>query len=250
MAVAACNHEDDRVLESRWLSRIISHARGTHVDQFAPIIERMARSTFDDVAESGAAWACACWLDTGRFANLVKECRAGSNAQRLGVTDTASEYFVNDGAVDVSLPILLGMFSDSDSDVRLRAAAVFRNKDVFPIGSTVQIASAFVGSRAFLDDPSNMLHPLTEYSGKLVCYSQVILNAADVLTGPLSEKPDEIRQRIAFAGNELSTLLIRIYEIAYGFHDQALQGQCLDRWDRMLQGRVGMTEEQLRLLDD
>lgn len=210
----------------------------------------MARSTVDDVAESGAAWACACWLDNRRFTNLVMECRAGSKAQRLGITIAASDYLANDCAIDVSLPILLGMFNDSDRDVRLRAAGVFRYRGVFAVSSTVHMASGFVESAAFLDVPGNMLHSLTEYSGELACYSQVILNAADVMSGPLAEQTRDMRQRNAFAGNELSTLLIRIYEIAYGSHDQALQEQCLDRWDRMLQARVGMTEEHLRQLDD
>lgn len=250
IAIAACDHEDDRVLESHWLSRLILLARATHLNQFAPIIERMAKSTVDAVAESGAAWACACWLDTRRFADLVRECRTGSKAQRLGVTIAASEYLADKSAIDASVRILLGMFNDSERDVRSRAASVFRQREIFSISSTVELASGFVKSAAFLDVPDNMLHPLTEYSGKLASYSQVILNAADVMSGPFAEQTRDIRERNAFAGNELSTLLIRIYEIAYGSGDNALQEQCLDRWDRMLQGRVGMTEEHLRQLDD
>ncbi len=250
MALAACDHEDDRVLESRWLNRLIQYARSTHLDNLAPLIQRMAGSTIDDVAESGSAWACVCWLDDQRFADLVAECRAGSKAQRLGVTLAASDYLANGRAVDLASQVLLDSFDDQDRDVRVRAASVFRTTDVFAADSTARVAAGFVASGAFLHDPGDLLHPLTEYAGELARYSDVVLKAADVMAGPLAEQTRDLRERNAFAGNELSTLLIRVYELAYGSQAQTLQEQCLDRWDKMLQARVGMTEEHLRQLDD
>jgi hypothetical protein len=249
LVVAACDHENERVLGSRWLGRLISYARVGHIEQVAPIIERMARSSEHGIAESGATWATACWLDGGHLAELARSCRNGSKAQRSGVVNAALQYFANGDAVDRSGPIVVQMFRDADRDVRLRAAGVFRRKDVFTVAECVDLAGAFVRSTAFRDDPGSLLHPLSECGGDIMRYAQVVLDAADILSGSLAEKTRDVRQRNAFAGNEVSVLLLRLYEHAYGARDRKLQEECLDRWDAMLQNRIGMTESHLRLLD-
>jgi len=250
LAIMACEQEDDRVLESRWLNNIFHYARTTHLEQIEPLILRMVRSTNSKVAESGAAWATACWIDDGRFAEVVRQCRAGTKAQRLGVIEASSDYFARDRAVTNVAPILKDMFNDDDLDVRSRAARVFRYKESFGKSETVDLAKEFVASRAFLDDPLQLLRWLSDYPGNIALYTAAILNAADRVTAVLADQTRDMRQRVAFAGNETSTLLLRLYEHSYGTRDQTVQTQCLDRWDEMLRGRVGMTAEHLKQLDD
>ena len=250
MAVAGCDHEDDRVLQSRWLDEIIRFGRATHLDQLAPIIERMAKSTVDRVAKSGAAWVTACWLDGGRFAGVVTECRSGSKSQRLGVTIAATDYLARAGTSDVARSIVLDAFSDSDHEIRTQAAGYFMYDEVLSAPKTVELAIAFVQSSEFLNDPGHLLQPLSEFTGDLTTYSSVVLGAVDAVCEHLADQTRDRTRWSAFAGNEASTLLIRLYEIAYGAADDALQAQCLDRWDAMLRSRVGLTADHLKQLDD
>ncbi|MEE9294613.1 MAG: ATP-binding protein [Phycisphaerae bacterium] len=249
LVIDACKHPDDRVLDSRWLNRFISYARSSFLEQLAPVIERMARSAVDDVSESGTAWATACWFDGGAFQALVNECRAGSRSQRLGVAQAAVQYFAGGRAIDNCSCILKEMFADPNPDVRHRAACVFRNGDVFGMPECTELAHAFVESLAFNDNPDHLLHPLSKSTASLADYSTVVLAAADRLAGPLADDTRDMSRRSAFAGNEVTTLLLRVYEHSYEACDQSLQEQCLDRWDVLLENRVGMTEDPTRLLD-
>ena len=94
LAVAACDHEDDRVLGSRWLGRLIAHSRTTHLTPLVPVIERMVRSAEDAISEEGAAWVTACWLDNGCFSEVVEGCRGGTKSQRLGVAEARASVLL------------------------------------------------------------------------------------------------------------------------------------------------------------
>ncbi|NLE59051.1 MAG: hypothetical protein GX616_11865 [Planctomycetes bacterium] len=249
LAVAACEHEDDRVLGSRWLNRLIAHSRMTHLAQLLPIIERMARSAEDVVSEKGAAWATACWLDDGHFGELVESCRAGTKPQRLGVADATFQCFAHGDATEKCGPVLTALFRDPDSEVRSRAARLFGQDGVFDVSGSAELATDFVSSPAFLDDVDGLLYPLSEYTGDITRYTQTILAASDALSASLADDTRDLRHRNAFAGKEVSILLLRLYEYAYERRDQTLQNHCLDRWDKMLQNRVGGTDEHLKLLD-
>lgn len=249
LAMSACEHRDDRVLGSRWLNRLIDHARATHLDKLIPVIERMAKSSEAEVAEAGAMWATAAWLGAGECKSLVDACRVGSKAQRLGVAEAAAGYFASDVEAENTHDLLAAMFDDVEPDVRARGAGVFRRTDVLAIDEAVRLAMRFVQSSAFRDDPRELLIPLSEYTGDTVRYAQAIFGASDVLAGPLAAETRDLRGANALAGDELSTLLLRLYEHTYGTDNRDLQDQCLDRWDAMLQNQVGMSESHLRLLD-
>ncbi|MCH9033251.1 MAG: hypothetical protein IID42_01950, partial [Planctomycetes bacterium] len=159
MAVDACDHPDDRLLGSRWLNRIISASRTSHLKQLGPVIERMAKSEVPSVAESGAAWATACWLDKGELATVVEECRVGRESQRMGVAEVACEYFAKGLAINTSETLLIEFFGDPSKKVRDGAAVVFRYEGVFDLNRTPELSAAFVASPAFLDDASHLLSP-------------------------------------------------------------------------------------------
>jgi hypothetical protein len=108
----------------------------------------------------------------------------------------------------------------------------------------------FVQSPAFADDPSDLLHPLVSFPQELRPYAAAILRAAEILAGPLAAASRDMQHRLGFSANDLSILLIRLYEAAYGTGDADLQKACLDQWDSLLRNRVGLTAEHLRQLDD
>lgn len=250
LVLEACNHENDAVLRSDWLHRFIGYARFTQLNRLAPLIKRMGESSDAAVAEWGAAWATACWLDGNDFKESVRVCCSGSKPQRLGVVGTTVQYFAAGKAVESTIPVLIRAFSDSERDVRSRAAHLFYRDGVFDMADSPRLAGEFVESPSFADSPDSLLHPLSEHTGEITRYASVVLAAADIISGPLAEDTRNTSTRTAFAGNEVSTLLLRLYETAYGSHDRKLQDDCLDRWDRMLENRVGMTRDHLKQLDD
>ncbi len=250
LVLSACDHPDDRVLQGRWLSRLIRYARGTHLDDLAPLIDRMAKSSMEKVARRGSAWATACWLDDGHLPELFTLCRSGSKAQRLGVATAAVEYATSGDSCESGHPLIIELFDDEDSDVRSEAAQVFRIEGVFDRPGGTDLTSAYVRSRAFLDDPHSLFYPLSDYRGALASLAVPILEAVDVMCNQLAEPSRDISRGVGLIGNEASTLLLRLYELAYGNNDEQLQSMCLDRWDAMLRNRVGMTETHLKQLDD
>ena len=120
---------------------------------------------------------------------------------------------------------------------------------VFDLPCAPAVTEAHVRSKAFQDDPGILLHQLTEYPGDLRRFASAIMGAAKALAGPLAAETRTLQQRVGFAGNELSVLLMRLYEAAHG-SDPSLEERCLDHWDLLLKNRVGMTEDRLRALDD
>lgn len=263
----ACGHSDDNVLQSRWLEQMIALSRLHHLKKITPLLERMCCSSFEKVAEHGAMWAVANCLQEDVFDHrwirrlllklgligrrrrrLAFRCEAGTVAQRIGASVAADQVYRTRKHTKAAAKLLKKMFNDESSDVRNRAGRVFRGDDVFSLTATPRLAEQFVRSRAFQDDPSDIFHPLTEFAGDLRPFATAILSAADVLAGPLAAASRDFQQRIGLAGNDLATVLMRLYESTYGV-DRKIEKSCLDRWDLLLSRRVGMTERNLLALD-
>ena len=112
------------------------------------------------------------------------------------------------------------------------------------------LAQRFVKSQGFIDDPKDILFPLCDFTGDLTLYGDVILEAANVVSEALAVGTRDLRTKLGYSGNYLAKLVMRLYDHAHGTTNEALQRACLDRWDALLDKRVGMAEETLRLLDD
>lgn len=250
LALEACDQTEDAVLQSPGLQRLLAYARITQVDKLTPLLKRMVFSPIDDVAELGAAWVTACWLDGVDLDEMVKGCRRGSKAQRLGVVDVAVQYLSDARAPEMATTLVEEAFEDSDADVRRRAARVFHTDGVWETNAVLPLADTFVRSPSFVDSPDSLLHSLIEYTGNITQFSSVVFEAADIVAGPLADSTRHLSRRAAFAGDEVSTLLLRLYETAYSARSRTLQDGCLDRWDRLLENGVGLPRSHLKRLDD
>lgn len=245
-----CDHTDDRILESHWIHPLIARARFSHPEEIVPLIARMARSPVEKVAERGAAWATATHIQQGLMTHLFEQCRTGTVPQRTGVADAAQEFSSVADTAATSATILAVLFDDDAAPVRHSASRVFFRDGIFDMAHTPDLADAFSRSHAFRDNPSHLLHPLTDYTGDIRTYAKALTAAADVLAGPPAAPSRSVQHRIDSSANSLSVLLLRLYEHAYGSADAALQNDCLDRWDSLLKSRVGLTTEHIRKLDD
>ena len=111
-------------------------------------------------------------------------------------------------------------------------------------------AGKFIRSPAFLDHADDLLRPMSKYRGDITRYGQAILASADVMAESAAEHAVYTRLRTVLSGKVALTLLLRLYDQAYGMRNQELHDQCLDRLDAMLKNRVGAPGDYLRLLDD
>ncbi len=248
--VRACTQDDTSVLNSGWVNQFIRRSRQTHLSAVLPVIRRMIQSEEDKTVRAGAVWATACWIDTGEVAELVSACRSGSCMQRCGVADAVAEYFASVDEAEKCSQLLCALFDDAEPEVRSAATGVFGYADCLETAECPQLASAFVHSRAFLDEPYRFLFPLAESRGDIMRYSQAILDASDVISEALASETGDFRHRTALAGDKISALLLRLYDASYQAENITVREECLTRWDNMLKNRVYITEQQLLAMED
>lgn len=248
LLIITCAHDDDRVLVSPGVHRAISYLRWSHFPEIEPVLLRMARSPIDKVAQEGCSWVTVCHLTQKVLASLAEETARGSLPQRMGVVDALLDCYPSLEPSAGVREALTAYFDDASEEVRNAAAQVFYRKDVFDQPDAPELARAFVQSRAFPENPEDLIRQLEDSSADLSRFSHVILAATDRVAGELSPQTRDFTTRMPFVGDDLSKLLFRLYEQSYRVNPE-LNKACLDRWDLMLQHRVGMTERYLTQLD-
>jgi HEAT repeat protein len=234
----ACSHPDDRVLRGHYLNDFLSytiHQPGP----LEPLIRRMADSTDDQVAESGAAWATLAWLKFGAMTDVATACATGAATQRKGAAQVLAHHLSSSGWPAPAVERIEAFFGDAEPEVRHDAGEVFGVNGVFDQPRSVELARAFVASRAFADDPTAVFRGLVQHAGPLAAHAPVILDAADRFAGPLAEAARDMSQGLSADVGDLASLLLRLYQQAHGRRDAEMQNQCLDRWDALLRARVG-----------
>lgn len=237
----ACEINDDRVFEARYVNDFIAYARHSHLNRLEPIIERMMKSDNQKVASYGAAWATGTWLQTGRLESWMSACKSGAVPQRKGVADVASHWIgeENEDFTQKCVTLLTGLFNDDSSEVRGKAASVFYREDIFHRTEMIMLSQWFVDTRAFDDDPDRLLYGLESYTGNLRSYAETLLKACEKLSGSLAEASRDFSGHIAGCTMELSSLMLRLYEQSQDTGDRELQTKCLDAWDMIVRSRVG-----------
>ncbi len=238
---------DDRVLAGAWIGRVIGSARWKHGPRLTPLIQRMVHSDHGEVAERGAGWATAQFLQCeGANQDLHAACLGGSESQRVGVANALCRLLVAEEVdSDAAAGVLIGLFGDPAESVRRAAGQVLRGEDTLshPVGP--RVALAYVGSPAFLDHPEALVWPLENQPLELIPFARVVLRLADRFADELADDTRSIQNRLGMAGGDLSSLLLRLYDQATKQADHELAERCLDRWDKLLERRVGYAERSL-----
>lgn len=103
------------------------------------------------------------------------------------------------------------------------------------------LALAFVKSRAFADNPNDLLYPLCDFAGDLLGFRGVVLAAAGRLAGDLAGDANGS----GGSGQTMSALLLRLYQKGHEGEDCQLVENCLNRWDAMLAAGVGEAQRHL-----
>ena len=149
-----------------------------------PVIERMLRSSAEEVCEAGARLATLAALEHAgaggltagetppavaamsaqpedrSAADLAAAARRGEPAHRLGVAHVAAANLAIPEYRAWSEATLTALFDDGDGAVRRRAAACFRHVKDTPLAPYGALMEAFCKSKAFGDDPASILGTL------------------------------------------------------------------------------------------
>lgn len=244
-----CECDDDRILPSHIAVRFVNYAQEGFLNRLKPTITRMVNSEVDEVKEHGAARTTFIWLHSGELADLFAKCLSGSASHRKGVAMIVAHNVTDAKCGMKSREVLMQLLDDSEQQVREQALAVFRCDDVLECKDVEPLVTHYVSSKAFQDDPTEMLHSLDDYKGSLIPYRHTLFAICDALSGELATDSRSIATRIGHEADRIPTLLLRLYEQAQGKGLIDVQDRCLDTWDRLLESRVGTTRGLIEKID-
>jgi hypothetical protein len=243
--LAACSHERDDVLRSRYVNEFLSYTIVSRVDEFGTLIERMVRSSVKEVARSGAGWVGVVWAHGGRWEDRLDVCLSGPTWLREGVAHALASAVADECSNQNATERLCALFDDPDKDVRAAAARFFRCEGAFGRSVGPSMAERFATSAALDDNMDDLLHGLEDYAGELKPYTAAIFAMVDRLSGPLADEARDHATRRPMDAEMLAKVLLRLYEQAE--HDRELRRRCLDAWDGLVAQRIGL--DALRHID-
>lgn len=246
------DHDDDRFLAGAWASKLIGHVRWSHAGTLDALLTRMAESDDAKVAEHGARWITAEHFQReGACAEVYQRCAAGAEPQRVGVVKTLCHLLLDEHSDRSAVESALReSFNDPSDAVTGAVDDVFRMDGVLASDAGPRLASAYVASPAFLHHPAALVWPLAHDKVDLAPYADVVLAIADRFARELAPHTRSIQQHLGLAGRDLSALLLRLYDSALKHGNRALAESCLDRWDGLLESRVGDAEASLESLPE
>lgn len=267
---------DDRVLAGRWLNRLVGYvrwcdrepgwtrgqARGRNrllrhwkLSQWRRqsvlpnLFARMVGSSIVSVSQQGAHWVAAERLQFGTSKGAWRLSFQGSAVLRKAIAESLGQLVMDEASDGQSAETyLIKLFDDPEEAVRAAASNVFRRDEVLDSSVGQRLATAFVRSAAFIDNSEDLIWPLSREAVDLLAYTEVVLASADRLASELAEESRSMQRRLGMAGREQSSLLLRLYDAAIKADDPELASSCLDRWDALLERRVGQAEVHLEAL--
>ncbi len=173
---------------------------------------------------------------------------AGSEAQRQAAAEVAASAAQHPEYFSYCASIIRRLVDDECKDVRRAAMQVFRLDDLMANEGASRLMRDVVASRAFRDGPFPLLWALKGLS-RLADHSGAVLDVCDTFAGDLADESRDGRTGIAGDSGTVSELLLRLYGEAADASASDLRSACLDRWDRLLQARVGRADEALQRID-
>jgi hypothetical protein len=236
--LAACSHQTDEVLRSRYVNTFLGYTILTHAEDLRPLIERMTLSRVDEVAKSGAGWVGVVWAHRGIWDDRLAACLSGAARLREGVA-AALALAVADECINKNAVNTLGaLFDDPDPGVRAAAARFFRGEEAFDTGDAPSLVQRFAASAALDENMSDLLSGLDDHPGELKDYADAIFTIATRLSGPLAAQARDHQTQRPMDAALLAKVLLRLYEQAENHRE--LRQRCLDSWDSLISQRIGI----------
>ncbi|WP_375495076.1 hypothetical protein [uncultured Nostoc sp.] len=228
---------EDALLETCTVEHFLYYAIPTHFQQLTPILERMITSNLPEVVRVGARQACLSSLAIEEARSFAERCLSGTDLHRI----SAAEIFVANLRTahlrEFCETALTQLFNDPDEKVREQAAKCFFKLEGEELSEYVNLAEAFVNSRAFESDCSYLIDALKKTTAKL---PDITCLVCEKFINSFGLASADIRTHSAVDASEVSELLIRVYSQS---KDETMRSRCLDLVDRMIQmGAYGLDQ--------
>jgi hypothetical protein len=247
LALDACLAAPDDALAGLDVKVLATGADAGRRERLGPVLDRMLAAQRDDVAQAGAAAIAWLHFEHGGRAAEFAACCTGRAALRAGVTDIVERRVSKGTASAAEEALLREAMDDEDLEVRKVTARLVGRDEMWKRPEMPGLAEAFVASKAFLDHRDFfLLHMSRNIKARLLEYREVILRAIDALCTCNVEE----QRRGIVAIDELSRMLLGLYQAARGTDDEPLMNSCLDRWDALLRSDLGRARAQLKVLDE
>lgn len=247
--IKACSIDDERIFLSYYINDFLRHSFRKYPAQLIPIVERMARSCNEKVAEQGSAWITAAWLYEGWCEESFNRCRSGSLNQQIGVAETLGQATLKNETKGRGLPLLPEYFSSGNKDIRAKMRELFSQDSTWENPNAKDLITSLIKTQTFLDDPTHVIRNLNSLKTPLIPWADTVFAVADQFAGPLAKDAQDIRQGFSFDVPELFKLILRLYQQAQDTRNIEIQAACLDRWDALLLSGVGNYRDMESLLD-
>jgi hypothetical protein len=244
----SCEHPDDRVLAGAHTSQFLASTWNRHPDDLAPLLDKMIESDNETAAEIGAFWATVGQVSEGLYGGLAARCLAGGKAQRKGAAEAMAQLLGRPESKQ-ALRGLLELLRNSDDAADHEVADLLREEEILGSPEGPKLAEAYVRSSAMEDDPGDLFYGLQNFTGSLVPYASILLEAVQRLGGGLASGTRDLSTRLSGAVSFLPEILLRLYEQAEDPELKSVRSTCLDAWDSLLRGQVGLSWDVLRKLD-
>ena len=196
---------ETRLLTTRPMYDLLHQVIRKHLTVGRPFVQRMLRSSDEDVGEAAGRLAglAALYHDSAAV-NLVAEARAGDVRHRLGISQVASSNIRNRQCRAWCEEHLAIMFDDDDTSVRRTATGCFKAIANDPLDHYGELISQFCESRAFLESASALVRTLKDSRHRL---PGLTCDVCERLLDRLSEAPERTHHLFDVAG-----LVFRTYQ--------------------------------------
>lgn len=234
---------DLRVAASREGVDFFNCGMQSQTERLAPLVTRMLQAPQTDVVELGAQEVAARWLFHDYFATELENCLQGSIPERKGLAYVAAHFVANPKYLEKCSRLIERLKDDPENEVRQLLQSMVRSTDVLRLPEGVRLVRSFIESQAFRDDPTGLIYGLGDHSGSLLPFSDVLLSMCDQFVGPLRDACRDSSQGVLHDLSLFVPILIRLYEQAEEAKNDQVVSRCLDAWDAMFEGRVGVIHE-------
>ncbi|HEY1066152.1 MAG TPA: hypothetical protein VGE52_08580, partial [Pirellulales bacterium] len=238
---------EDQIWATSYGRRLLPFVHSRYVARVHPLLDRMVASPIAEARRFGAERVAAEWVwHGGREESYRLVANSEDPQHRTGVV----RVLESDAAAarpSASVGDLIDYFDDQDAEVRRRAGGVFRRWNRENHATMSRLAEPFLRSQAFREDPSRLLfclgHAPVDLTDIAPTAFAVVRAAHDLMASGVAVPTSQLH-----VNDDLSRLLLRIYEAVVETRDQALETACLDAWDQYVQTGLPCAQHDLELL--
>ncbi len=241
--------DDLRVAASRFAVYYFNVGMESHFDQLGPIIFEMLKSDQDTVAQEGAAELMARWIFHGCFAGEIENYLTGTVPQRTGIAHVVADLVHKPEYFDKCRGVIERLLNDEEKNVRKALRGVVTSTEVLSNTKDIGLVMSFVSSQAFKDDPSPLVYALSEYTGRITPFADLLFQICRQFIGPLAENTRDPSHGAMHDLSEVLPMLMRLYEEATEERNSAILSECLEMFDLIFEQRLGSVTDIARIID-